>query len=204
MDAIWFRLISEKFFTWVASPTIWGKTRVKYDTETSLRPSGEAAPMAILITDGVGKGDLGIVTTFCSHNQVKMEVFEMFATLHQYNPHESSVFMVRQYTNTLFIPKEPPGSSTLMWVIFPGVLLLPSFLWTACVYGSCFHILRPRCSYPMKRGRWVQNIPPFPRGSMEMLQRVTPPLQPHVTINAFTSCPSLPRRRQSDGEKIGL
>ena len=41
----------------------------------------------------------------------------------------------------------------------------------------------------MKRRDSVQNMPPFPRGSMEMLQRVAPLLQPSVTINAFTSSP---------------
>ena len=60
--------------------------------------------MAILITDGVGKGDLGMVTTFCSHNQVKMESLEVLATLHQCNSPEPSVFIVWRYTNTPFIP----------------------------------------------------------------------------------------------------
>ena len=35
---------------------IWGKTGVEYITETGLRLSGEAAPMVILITNGVEKG----------------------------------------------------------------------------------------------------------------------------------------------------
>ena len=72
MGALQFRLMWERFFAWVASPTIWGKTGVEYVTETGPRLSGEAAPMAILITNGVGKGDLGMVTAFCSCNQVKM------------------------------------------------------------------------------------------------------------------------------------
>ena len=49
---------------------------MEYVTETGLRLSGEAASLVILITDGVGKGDLGMVTTFYSHNQVKMEASE--------------------------------------------------------------------------------------------------------------------------------
>ena len=86
MGVLAFRLISEKFFTQVSSPTIWGKTRVEYVKKTGLRLSGETAPMAILITNGVGKGDVGMVTTFCNHNQVKMEAPEVLATLHQHNP----------------------------------------------------------------------------------------------------------------------
>ena len=73
-------------------------------TKTSLRLSDEAAPMPILITEEVGKRNLGMVTTFCSHNQVKMEASEAFATLHQCNSPEPSIFIVRMYTNTLFIP----------------------------------------------------------------------------------------------------
>ena len=48
MGTPWFRLISEKFFTWVSSPTIWGKTSVEYVTETGLRLSGEATPWLLM------------------------------------------------------------------------------------------------------------------------------------------------------------
>ena len=104
MGALQFRLISEKFFAQVASPTIWGKTGLHFVNETSPRLSGEATPMVILITDGIGKGDLGMVTTFCSHTQFKMEASEVLTTLHQCNSPEPSIFMVRRYTNTPFIP----------------------------------------------------------------------------------------------------
>ena len=77
---------------------------MEYVTETGLRFSGEASPMVILITDGVGEGDLGMVTTFCSHNQVKMEASEVLDTLHQCDSPEPSLFMVRRYTNTPIIP----------------------------------------------------------------------------------------------------
>ena len=69
--------------------------------------------MAILITDGVGKGDLGKVTTFCSHNQVKMEASEVLTTLHQCDSPGPSVFVVRRYTNTPFIPQ---GTSRLLYL----------------------------------------------------------------------------------------
>ena len=77
---------------------------MEYVTETSLRISSEAAPMVILITDGVGKGHLGMATTFCSHNQVKMEASEVLNALHQCDSPKPIVFMVRRYTNTPFIP----------------------------------------------------------------------------------------------------
>ena len=104
MVALQFRLISEKFFPQVTSLMIWGKTGVEYVTETGLRLSGEAH-MTIMITDWVGKGDLGMVTTFCGHNQVKMEASEVLTTLHQCNSPEPNVFVIRRYTNTPFIPQ---------------------------------------------------------------------------------------------------
>ena len=85
----------------------WGKTREEYVTDTSPRLSGEATPMAILVTDGVGKGDLGMVMTFCSHNQVKMEASEVLTALHQCDSPEPRVFMIRRYTDTPFIPWGP-------------------------------------------------------------------------------------------------
>ena len=56
MGTLQFRLISEKFFARVSSSTIWGKTGVEYVTKTSPSLSDEATPMAILVTNGVGKG----------------------------------------------------------------------------------------------------------------------------------------------------
>ena len=104
MGDLLFRLISEKFFTQVAPLTIWGKIGVESVTETHLRLSGEVAAMAILMTDGLGKGDLGMMTTFCSHNQTELEASEALTAFHQHGLSEPRVFMVRRYTNTPFIP----------------------------------------------------------------------------------------------------
>ena len=82
---------------------------MEFVSKTGLRLSGEVAPTVILITDGVGKGDLGTVMTFCSHNQVKMEASQALTTLHQCNSPKPRVFVVRRYTNTPFMSKEPPG-----------------------------------------------------------------------------------------------
>ena len=46
---------------------------MEFITCTGWKISREATPMAILITDGVGEGNLGMVTTLCCHNQAKME-----------------------------------------------------------------------------------------------------------------------------------
>ena len=69
--------------------------------------------MVILVTDGVEEGNLGMVTTFCHHNQAKMEASNAFSALHQCNSLEPSVFVVRRFTNTPYIPQ---GSSCLPYL----------------------------------------------------------------------------------------
>ena len=54
-----------------------------------------------------------MVTTFCSHNQVKMEASEACTALQQCDLPESRVFMIRRYTNTPFIPW---GTSQLLYL----------------------------------------------------------------------------------------
>ena len=72
--------------------------------ETNSRLRGEVTPMAILITNGVRKGDLGMVTIFCSHNQTKMESSEALTIICQQDSPSPRIFVVRRYTNIPFIP----------------------------------------------------------------------------------------------------
>ena len=60
-------------------------------------------PMAILFTDGVEEGNMGIMTTFCCHDQAKLEASNALCALHQWDSLESSVVVVRRYTNTPYI-----------------------------------------------------------------------------------------------------
>ena len=60
--------------------------------------------MAILVTHGVGKGNLGMVITFYFHNQAQMEASNALSALHQCDLPEPSVVVVRRYTNTPYIP----------------------------------------------------------------------------------------------------
>ena len=60
--------------------------------------------MAILIFDGVGKRDVGLVTVFCHPNQAKMEACDALSAFHQYDTSEPRVVVVRRYSNTPFIP----------------------------------------------------------------------------------------------------
>ena len=66
--------------------------------------SGEAILMEILVTDGMGEGNLGTMTTFCHHDQSKMEASDALSALCQCDSLEPSVVVVRRYTNTPYIP----------------------------------------------------------------------------------------------------
>ena len=62
--------------------------------------SEEAIPMAILVIDGVGEGNLGMVTTFCHYDQAKVEASEAPSSLHQHDMPEPSVVVDRRHTNS--------------------------------------------------------------------------------------------------------
>ena len=60
--------------------------------------------MVILSTDGIGEGNLGIVTTFCHHDQNKMEASDALSAICQHDSTQPSGVVVRRYTNTPYIP----------------------------------------------------------------------------------------------------
>ena len=69
--------------------------------------------MAILVTDGVGEGNLGMVTSFCFHDKAKIEASDAHSTLCQHDSLEPGVVVVRRYTNTSYIPH---GSSHFLYL----------------------------------------------------------------------------------------
>ena len=86
---------------------------MEFITSNSWNISGEAIPVVMLVTDVVGEGQLGVVTIFCHHDQSKMEASNVLSALHQCNPLEPSVVVVRRYTNTPYIHQ---GSSHLPYL----------------------------------------------------------------------------------------
>ena len=66
--------------------------------------SGKTIQIVILVRDGVGKGNLGMVTTFCHHEQFKRETSDALSALCQHDLPESSVVVVKRYTNNPYIP----------------------------------------------------------------------------------------------------
>ena len=59
----------------------------------------------ILITDGVGESDLGMVMVFCHPNQVKIEACDALPALHLLASSDPSMVVVRRYSNTPYIPR---------------------------------------------------------------------------------------------------
>ena len=55
---------------------------MEFITSNGQKISGEAILMVILVTSGVGEGNLGMVTTFCHHDQAEMEASHVLSTLH--------------------------------------------------------------------------------------------------------------------------
>ena len=78
---------------------------MEFLTLTSPKRSGETTNLAICITNGVGEGELGMVTVFCHPHQAKIEACDALSVLYQCNSLESSVVVVRIYSNTAYIPR---------------------------------------------------------------------------------------------------
>ena len=115
LSTLQFRLILERSFTCIASPDIQGKARVEFATHTAWSISGEAIPMVVLVTDGVGEGNLGLVKTFCCHDEAKMEPSDVLSALCWWDSSEPTMVVLKRYTNTPYIPQ---GTS---WLLFLDV-----------------------------------------------------------------------------------
>ena len=73
MGALRFRVVSERCFAHLTTPAMLGKAGMECITNNGRKISGEAIPVAVLVMDGVGEGNLCMVTTFCCHDQAKIE-----------------------------------------------------------------------------------------------------------------------------------
>ena len=89
---------------------MWGNAKVEFITNNGQKISREVIPMEILVTDGVGEGSLGMVTTFSCHNQAKLEASKALSALHQHASPEPSVVVVRMFA------KSPMG---VLWFPLP-------------------------------------------------------------------------------------
>ena len=109
--------------------------------------------MAILISDGVEKGDLGMVTTFSSHNHTKIEASVVLTTICQCDSPMPRVFVVRCYTNIPFILQ---GTSRQLYL---DVSDLPWGASSAQFPLDCLHLWKllpyskTKALLPVKKGR---------------------------------------------------
>ena len=76
----------------------------KLDWSSSLTPAGEIIPLVVLVTDELEEENLGMVTTFCHHDQAKVEPSEVLSTLLQQDCPRLSVVVVKIFTNSPYIP----------------------------------------------------------------------------------------------------
>ena len=84
--------------------------------------------MVILITNGVGERDLGLVMVFCHPNQAKMETCDILSALHQQqHSSEPSMVAVGRYSDTPYIPWGIIHSLYLDMGTFSGGFTLAQF-----------------------------------------------------------------------------
>ena len=70
LHTLCFCIVSERLFTHLASLALWGKAGTHFINNTARRAmSVEITPLNILGTDSIGKGKLGMITTFCRTDQ---------------------------------------------------------------------------------------------------------------------------------------
>ena len=127
LGALWFRLILEGFFTHIASPSKWGNPSVEFVTLTGPKKSGKTTNMVILITDGVGESDLGMVMVFCHPNQARnrdlwcpLHLMPMWLIRAEYGG-DKEIF--QQLSTSL---DRHPVHFLWVWALSPGALLPPN------------------------------------------------------------------------------
>ena len=95
LHALCFCVASERLFTHLASLVLWGKAGTDFINNASRRATNiEINPLAILVTDSLGKGKLGMITTFCRTHQVKVEPLDALSALVQWDSPKPGVSTV--------------------------------------------------------------------------------------------------------------
>ena len=103
LSALCFRVVVEGAFAKLVTPEVWGQAGINFTTHSSKRVrSEEIAPMAILITDGVGEGKLRMATVFCWSDQAKVDPSVVLLNLIQCDLHEPAMVVVKIFTNSSY------------------------------------------------------------------------------------------------------
>ena len=103
VHALCFGITLEGLFTCLASLALWGKSGTDFIHNTSRRvTSVEIAPLAILVTDGIGKGRLGMINTFCRTDQAKVKPLDVLSALVQQDSPEPGIVMMKVFANSAY------------------------------------------------------------------------------------------------------
>ena len=188
--ALWFGFILEGSFAHVSSPDSWGETRVEFITLTNLKKSGETINMAILITDGVGGRDLGMVMAFCHPNQARIEACDTLSALCQFNSLETSVVVVRRYSNTPYIPRRMSHSLYLDIDTLSGGITSTQFPLDRLHLHWLLSLNRTKVLLPCKEGGKFWRHTTSSRDSMGRFSRGTPSVCSNLPISPYATSSS--------------
>ena len=143
----------------------------------------EIIPMAILVTNEVGEGRLGMVTIFCCSDQAKVGPLVTPLTLLQWDPPEPGILLMKIFTNSLYVPQGPfsfpyldvttllVGASTAQ---FP---LAQMHLWRLLLYFSTQGIL------PWEKEGDRLKVIPFHKKALGRVQVRTIVVPPCTTVS---------------------
>ena len=140
--------------------------------------------MVILITNGVGESDLGMVMVFCHPDQARREACDALSTLCQYNSSELSVVVIRRYSNTPYIPRGTSCAFYLDMGTFSGGAASAQFLLDrhAFVPATSFQWIRGATA-TQDGGRGFEDIPPSARVPMGEVRGGTLFFWSHLPVN---------------------
>ena len=111
---IHFFSVSERLFIWLTSSALWGKAGANFITKAGRRAASiEIAPLAILVTDRVVEGNLGMITAFCRADQVEVEPLDALLTLAQSDSPKPGVVVMKVFTNSPHLLQGSFGSPYL-------------------------------------------------------------------------------------------
>ena len=128
LHTLHFHIVSERLFTRLASLVLGEKVGIDFINKASRRAmSVEITPLAILVTDSIGKGKMGMITNFCRTDQEKVEPLDTFLALVQRDVPEPCVVMVRVFTNSPYFPWGSFGSPYLDMTTLPQGTLTTHF-----------------------------------------------------------------------------
>ena len=114
LGTLCFCVMLERLFAWVASPSMCGQAGVNFISNSDRQTMSEKIiPMAILVTDRVGEGIVGLTTVFCWSNQKKVELSNVLSFLVQWDSPDLGIVVVKIFTNMAFLQGGLLASPTL-------------------------------------------------------------------------------------------